>query len=91
MASTAENILKHSDHPIAREVADYVASGLTFGAILAKYDLREDQLAKIHQYKSSISSALNMGIPFEEVINSHFSSQRTRDRIMLIYHKERAS
>ncbi|MFY0629126.1 MAG: hypothetical protein JXR05_02025 [Flavobacteriaceae bacterium] len=91
MASTAENILKHSDHPIAREVADHVASGLTFGAILAKYNLSDSQLAKIHQYKSSISSALNMGTPFEEVINNHFSSKGTRNTIMSIYYKERAS
>ncbi|MBL4604214.1 MAG: hypothetical protein JKY02_00675 [Flavobacteriaceae bacterium] len=90
MASTAENILKHSNHATVKEVAGHIASGLTFGDILAKYNLTDSQLAKIHQYKSSITTALKMGTSFEEVINNHFPNQATRNRIIGIYNKQKS-
>ena len=91
MASIAEKILQHTNHPRGREVADHVASGLTFGQILAKYNLTDAQLAKVHQYKSSIQTALKMGTPFQEVVDAHFPSQNMRNKIMSVYHAAKAS
>lgn len=91
MASRAEQILRLTDHPIGREVADHVASGLTFGQILAKFNLSDKTLAKIHQNKSSIETALKMGTPVQEVIYAHFPKQATRDKIMATIHKHRAT
>ncbi|MBT8232052.1 MAG: hypothetical protein HKO66_13715 [Saprospiraceae bacterium] len=86
----SEHILRNSDHPRAREVADHLASGLTFGQILAQYDFSPETLNKIHFLKSSISTALRSGTPFKEVIDSHFDNPKTREIIMAQYHKHRS-
>ena len=82
MASKAEQILKLTDHPMGREVADHVASGLTFGEILAKYDLSDSTLANIHMKRSSMETDLKMRIPVKEVVEKHFPNPATSAKIM---------
>jgi hypothetical protein len=90
MASKAETILRLTDHPMGREIADHVASGLSFGQILAKYDLSKKSLAKIHQYRSSIETALKMGTPVKEVISAHFTNPATAAGIMNVINQHKA-
>jgi hypothetical protein len=47
-------------------------------------------LAKIHQYRSSIETALKMGTPVKEVISAHFTNPATAAGIMNVINQHKA-
>ena len=84
MSSPTEKILQTTDHPIARMIADFVASGKSFGQIMEEYEpkMHPDKAKEIYEFKTRISEKLRDGHSIHHAIDHTFKDPQIKMEIL---------